>query len=909
SAFGGVPGRYDLVLNTSSLNGSAGLHPGTFLINITYKKINHELSFITINLTIKTWQAFIYVENDPYSSYTQWKHLGIQPVINCSVWLYDPGHDTEGINQTVDLSFGATVSVKITDLNNITLKSDIIMNFSGGFWRTSEKLNLSDDSFQYLPPGDYYVWFTITHPFFQKTNLSYELKILERANATFENLQIPRSLYSFDTLKVTGTFLIDFGNGFVAPSPWIDWRQVRVQYSITYHYAGGRTYVESGETEIKSTGDFIITSKTTIGMDVQSITVECWIDEQNSDWPALSVNAHSSGEVSISVTLSPLMFMMMMLAGVGTVGIAGTMIIVVVKRARSKKIAALELKTKKKFDYFSDLISIRKIYLVQRNKNKIMFENHYNREDFSPEENQSIEQLVNSYGKDIQNYRASLDLTFYDGYKLIIDDGMITRLALVTNKIPSERFLRGLTRFLQYFEVNALQEIQKTGEIKDKAEVLKLLDSIFDISVILPYRISYKAMKKSLNHFQNQLLMDARDMSTDGYFFISNLFEKITRESLMPQEYIFQEISALIANGVFVPFTFEEILEKGKEIKYYSFFDEIAEKQKEEVTVETVQKKAEQLVQDEAGYLTPASEMEEMEEEVEHIEDEYAEDEYTEDYGLIEEEEIIEEVSDEELTPFEKIIEEEGIVTSKIAPSEPEIKEKETPTIEEIEEPQITPEDIQKIFESVTAAEEEIIEPPKKSEIAPVVEESLEEIVEEEIIEEPKPPETIPEPVIPKIENLSQITQEILQNLPDETATAVETTLRLKARVQDLDKFIEESVNLFDESKPEIEQVINKINSRVQKISELQDDDFQDMEYDISLASETVASAFENLVRMEKRFDDIRDIMKKHAKSLQKIDKQMKKSDVQNEQFEDILSLIKEEKKLMEAKIKEFELR
>ncbi|MHA1312388.1 MAG: hypothetical protein ACTSRB_00580, partial [Candidatus Helarchaeota archaeon] len=874
----GTPGRYDLILNTSLLNSSNGLIPGSYFINITYKKFNHEFSTVYINLTIIRWRAFIDVLNDPYTTYTQWKHLAISPIINCSAWIYGTGFEEMGINSTVDLTYDATVTVRITDLANTTLKSEEILTFSAGQWSLSQPLNLSTDLLEFLVPGDYYVWFHINAPYLVTHDFCYNLTILERANATFENLVVPKSIFSLETLSISGKVLVNLGSGFVEPPSWgFNWREVRVSYSIIYHHVNGRIAVESGEKEINRNGEFRITSKTLIGFDVQSITFTCWIEEQDYNWPNPSVNSYSSNEQQISVSISPVVITILAAVGIGSVMIVGAGIGIIVKRVKAKKVAVLEQKTQKIFDYFNDLISIRKLFLVQREKKIVLFEDHYNKEDFETAENESIVSLINTHGTDIPGYKAALDLTFHDGLKLIIDDGLTVRLAIVTNKIPSERFLRGLTRFLQYLEVNVLQEIKTSGTISNKAEVLELLDRIFDISIILPYRISYKALKKSLNHFQNQLLMDARDLSKEGYFFIGNLYEKINRESLMPREYIFQEISALIANGLFVPFSFDEVLKKGKKIKYYSFFEDVGK----EKTVEQLQEEEVVLEEDELGYLTPVTAVEEPDEI------------YSEDYGLIEEEEIIEEI-EEEITPFEKIIEEEGIgeekeVTTSEAPQQ-------TMEIEEIET-DVTAEEIEGIFEEMETVPPPVI--PEEAHPSEVV-----ETIKEEIVHEAVSPPKIPKEEVPGIE---QISFETLRSFPGYLIATIDNAKNINKEILDLENFIRDSMELFNDSKEELKKTILKVQQQIKQPKKSLEDDIQDLQYDITLASGTMASAFENLIRMEKKLNSIKSALKKFSKNVQKTEKEFKREKSQDTLQKQVLALLQAEKSIQVEKLQEIE--
>ncbi|MFX1451356.1 MAG: coiled-coil domain-containing protein, partial [Promethearchaeota archaeon] len=564
---------------------------------------------------------------------------------------------------------------------------------------------------------------------------------------------------------------------------------------------GGIPFPIDLKIKTSDTGTFQTTIPIVAG--IKSIVYYAEFTGVNNSYPDWSINPSQSIPLSTVVTsIWTILVPIFIAAGVALITIPT--LYMINRRFRVKRQTKVMAEAEKTFDYFSDLISLRKIYLIHKKLQKPIYEQNYNMEDFNDFTNKALINMIKGFGKGKEGYSASLDLVRFQDLFIIIDDGELTRTAFVLSKLPSNKFLKGIVRFLQFFEINNFNILKKDGELLYQRIVEGLLDYIFEISIILPYRVTMKGMNMKLNALRSQLVMTAYESAPEGYFFIADLFNKTLAKSLLPEMMIFKEISYLINKHAFILYSLKELKEKGGKIKYIST-KEVKFTEPKEKLRKITEVKSEPI---EEEYITPVTAR------------------IVEDYELPEptlptklpptdlemlEEPLTEEELEEEKTPFEVIMEEK-FKTAKIEedikpiPERVEI-EKKLPPIKPIS---IKPTPIKPVIEP------KIIKPIK---ITPKLIKPLPTVVKPKPILKEIKPEPKPKPVLeeitpkpkPKPSKFIQISETEKNRMDKSVIDVITQTNKLITSLDEIENYIGKAVQEITVNKKDIDDITLEI--------------------------------------------------------------------------------------------------
>lgn len=865
---------FNLTIITSQYN----LLIGDYFLNVSLKKLNYEMSFIFINLTVKPWESNLTAWDQfsgKISISKQWQYQSISFSSRFFKTIFNISSPRTGIDELITNSteWSANVNFTIKDLINQTIKSgaELFYNIISKLWELVDAVSLRTDANNPIMPGNYRVWLNSSAKNIVPMIFCFDLIVLDWLPSQILLLPLQPEISETGQLLLSLQFSI---NGTTSGGSFMI-RNLNLKLFLVLE--GGLPIPLELTLQTSSNGGISATFPISPG--VKSIIYWFEFKGVNASMPAWSIEP-SQSIPNVTMVTSIWTLLLPIIIGV-SIGIASILIFYTLnRRVRVKRQSKVMEEAEKTFEYFSDLISIRKIYVIGKKSETAIYQQNYNSEDFDEFTNKALINMINGYGKGESGYRASLDLIRYQDLFILIDDGDFVRVAFILSKIPSNKFLKGMVRFLQFFEINNYLILKKDGQFSDKSIIDQLLDNIFEISIILPYRVTMKGMNMKLSAFRSQLVMTAYENSPEGYFFISILFNKIHSSSMMPELMIFKEISYLIDKQAFVIYSLKELKEKGQKIKYISGKEIKPPEPVEKLKAPSKVEKASPIEQEEE-YITPTTAriMEDYEfpESTQYAKVMPEEEEPFEGF-VPEEERLAEEMG--EITPFEliakkefeklKIEEKEEI--PKIEQEEVEIPEEkkallkkilEQRAIEEVEERQITEEEVKEEEIEVTKKPISIKPIPKPIPIKPFL--PTEEVA------------PTPEILIPKPGKMIEISEFEEKEIDKSLINVISDINKLSNSLNEIEKYIGKSVQEIVTSKKKIDYISTEILNVFESSDVILQKEIGDARSKIKESEKTVEKLLFYLIDIEKELEKSDKEYEKISHGVKKIEKKLEK--------------------------------
>ncbi len=776
-----ISNQFNITIDPTKYN----LLVGDYFLNISFKKFNYERAYIFVNLSVNPWRSYLIPIGQAGINTTinQWQDQTIIFRANYSKIIFNKTSPRFGIVEVVTdaIQWNAVINYTIKTLTNQTIKtgSNLSYNNITKLWELTEIVYLKSDLNNTIPPGLYKIWLNSSGNNIAPMNAIINLRVLEWLPSEIIFLSPPE-------ISEDGMLLIFLQ--YKANNTPI---QQALSLKLTLILEGGLPIPL--DFSIKTGSDGSLQTSLPVFAGVKSIL--CWVEFMgtNDSYPKWSIKPSQSIPLSTSITsiwtsLVPI-FVIAVVVFIGVITIY-----VINRKVRVKRQSKVMVEAEKTFDYFNDLISLRKIYIMHKKLQTTIFQQNYNMEDFNDFTNKALINMIKGFGKGKSGYSASLDLVRFQDLVIIIDDGDLTRTAFILSKLPTNKFLKGIVRFLQFFEINNYDILKKDGQFAKESKIERLLDYIFEISIILPYRVTMKGMNMKLNAFRSQLVMTAYECSPEGYFFIADLFQKTLKKSVIPEMMIFKEISYLIDRRAFILYSLKQLKEKGGKIKYIST-KEVKFGKPEEKLKETP-KGGEEPIDEE--YITPVTAR--IMEDYEFPEPTLPTKLLTTELDTFEEPLIEEEIDEDGKTPFELIVEKEfekPSIEEKVEIIEPEIKKvdiekkvipKKTITIKPIPiKPVIKPKPIEVI--KIKPKPIKIIKPVEKPE--PIIKKIKPKLIQEEL----KPSKFIQ---IGEIED---------KKIDKTVIDVVNRTNKLITTMDEIEKYIGKSVKEIVANKEDIDAI------------------------------------------------------------------------------------------------------
>ncbi|MHA1377660.1 MAG: hypothetical protein ACTSRG_04660 [Candidatus Helarchaeota archaeon] len=839
--------------NLTIITSAYALPVGKYFLNISFKKFNHKNSFIYVNLSIIPWESFLvpWEQTQQLLTLTQWQYQSINFSVNFTKIVYNASAPRSGIIDAIDNSpsWDAKVNFTINDLLNHTVKTGWYLTYNdvSKLWEISGQVPLSSDTSAAIPPGNYKVWINSSAKDIASMRVSFYLSILDHLPASIFILTPP-------TVSEGGTLFLQINfkiNG-------TDYGDTNMEKSLIFHLIlisdGGILPLDIPlETDYHGTSTF--GPLPVAGL--KSIIYWAEFAGLNTSWPLWSIKSSVSIPMGTEVT-SIWTFLIPIIIAAGIAAIVIPTVYVLNRRVRVKHQTKVMEEAEKTFDYFNDLISIRKVYLIHKKDNECIFEQNYNMVDFEEFTDKALISMIKGFGKGKSGYNASLDLVRFQDFVIIIDDGDFVRTAFVMNKLPSRKFLKGIVRFVQIFEINNFNLLKEDGKFANWDEVHDLLDYIFEISIILPYRVTMKGMNMKLNAFRSQLVMMAYESQTDGYFFISNLYNKILSDSMMPELMVFKEISFLINKRAFTVYSIKKLKEEGKTIKY------VTPKKVESVKKEEKFKALPKIEEEpEEEYITPVTAQ--IVEDYEMPQPTHPLTESLETTEAIKTEIMEEEIEAEssEKTPFEMMLEKEF--------KKPEVEEKKPTKPAKIEEVERLPKGSEKVSKP-GLVKPAIIEPVK---IKPVISKP----VTPKITPKPKPAPTISKRISTKLIIVSEADKKQLDKSVIQTLNEIN---KLISAMDNLENFVGKSVRSMVNSQKIVDITSSNIEKTLKNPKLILEKEVINSKKKANEVAQLVEKLLLTLNDIEKEIEKCDKEFEKISKGVKKIEKNLNKQPKDN---------------------------
>ena len=524
------------------------VHASNYLLKIISKKQNYQESIIILNFTIKPYNSSLIIFRDhpqqgivQLSSYVEWDHFQILFMTNFTGTFY-----YKFINYTDRINWGIAryvICKKGEDLQN---RSNWLRNgtfyYDAGkkmFYTNAILLKYNNES--YLPIGNYTVYVSNFARDCINQTVNFSLEIIPRLSGRIE-------LYPIISITAGQPFLVK-AKLYVDDSPYSG----ILKLYVTYKDKDGN--VIDNETIILITDSNGISRKYVYVKDSCSkIIINIKFDGTFQYYPKISIEPFSLDHPIILTVEKPInIFPLIIVIIIASIGSLSAVIFVKTKLIDPKKAKKYELSIEK-FNHFKDLASIICIILINKLKNQIEYRKILIDKGFDEKYWNAIDKKLTEFSGVGKKNNAALDIIHYDSIKILVDDGEYIRLALLLEEYPSEIILRSAVGFIQYFELTHYNLLKKS-EYNKITDLENFLEKKFGLSYIVPYTISIPKLKSvKISVFQDTLINMAREISEEGYFYISDLYKKVIDESLIEGMIIFQTIQELITKSVFVPY-------------------------------------------------------------------------------------------------------------------------------------------------------------------------------------------------------------------------------------------------------------------------------------------------------------------------------------------------------------------
>nr|MDO8114005.1 hypothetical protein [Candidatus Sigynarchaeota archaeon] len=214
---------------------------------------------------------------------------------------------------------------------------------------------------------------------------------------------------------------------------------------------------------------------------------------------------------------------------------------------------------------FEDAANIQNVLIIHKASGTCLFFKSYGKTTVDPDLITGFLTAIQSFGAEMSGNKAMEELTWQD-YQLVLGEGALIRIALVLASKASG-ILKGLVpQFVAKYEALYRDKLQNwRGDLTSFRDSLKVIDDIFDTSIILPHKRS--DMPISPRSSLSKKILDVAGALTRerDYFFIATLLSESIEKTKQSYAEIIAAIQELREDDILVPIDIES-LEKKKEM-------------------------------------------------------------------------------------------------------------------------------------------------------------------------------------------------------------------------------------------------------------------------------------------------------------------------------------------------------
>lgn len=531
---------------------SQGLPLGEYSVYINSSKTYYETSNIWIKYTIRPLEPTIRVSKLSQSTnitvpYQEWENLDISFKVEYNATMYS-GYSS----WKAPIDWALVRYYLIKNGGNPLNPSDVMkygtinINVGGIFQITGIDLSNVTGNFA---PGDYQIYIICNATSCRQRSFIFNLTILKKLDTTLTISKYPNS-FNPDRLLTIETTLD-------SPELAEKWHfnGKIIFYNITVIYESHPSYTFQLQDASNQYGKSEITFRLSDYApdyldDIVRLEITSYFYGYEAYYPLKSFYNCSSQGIEIVITESfDYTFIIIIILAVAA---GATALIVIYRRVVVPK----ELQKTKSVNYlftsFKDVVGLQNLFVILKSTNECILSKTYSPEGLDESMENILTNVITNYGKGDQRHDAFCDLIRFEDFMLLIDDGDFIRVGVTVGSLPSDKLIRSLVRFTQFFELQNYALLQKDkASIEVLEGVNELLDIQFGASLIAPYSIN---VKKASGFEETLMLMAISLMEGHGYFFLSQLYARAKSETLIDEMMIFKTIQDLMDKGIIIQY-------------------------------------------------------------------------------------------------------------------------------------------------------------------------------------------------------------------------------------------------------------------------------------------------------------------------------------------------------------------
>ncbi|MHA1650920.1 MAG: hypothetical protein ACTSYB_12060, partial [Candidatus Helarchaeota archaeon] len=510
-------------------------------------------SSIWIEYTIRELYTFIKVSKlykftNLSETYIEWEHLDISFKVEYNTTQY---YEFTMRDTPV---YWATVIYYIVPLNGNPLNpSDVIkfgkipMNATGIF--EIRNIPLSNNSGPFSP-GDYQIYIKANATDCMTRWFTFNLTILKKLSTTLTITRYPPEFKTDQSISITAKL-----DSTELQEKWhFNGKVVYFNITVYYNSYDPTNFQLQAQSDpygkvnlLFNLGDYVEHLD-----DISRVEINSYFLGYEGYYPTKSFTGSSSNYVKLEISV-PFNFMFIIWIALGV--FVATMAVIVIHR---KVIVPKGIQKTKSINYlftsFRDVVGLQNLFVLLKSSGTCILTKTYSPVGIADSMQNVLLNVIANYGKGDQRHDAFCDLVRFEDFMLLLDDGDFVRVAVTVETKPSDKLIRSLVRFVQFFELQNYSVLKEaTGPVTALQGVDELLDLQFGASLIAPYTIS---KIKKISGFEETLMVMATSLMEDhGYFYLSQLYARAKSETLVDEMMIFKTIQDLMDKKIIVPYT------------------------------------------------------------------------------------------------------------------------------------------------------------------------------------------------------------------------------------------------------------------------------------------------------------------------------------------------------------------
>jgi len=528
-----------------------GLRPGQYTLLINLSKNFYENSSIWIQYTIRNLDATIrvskYFGSTNLTTYYEWEFLDFSIKVEYNTTNY---YEFTSWDTPIDW---AVVRYYLVPLNGDPLnpmdiiKSGLIdINASGFFELQNVPLTNASEN---LKPGTYEFYIHANASDCEDIWYDFNLTVLKRLNTTLK-INNPGSFKIDKPISLSVTLDSDE----LAQKWYLYGKMIYFNVTIYFNPLNPQSFVISDTVDQLGELDLTIDLGNYVTENLSHVTgieIHAYFEGFEAYYPDISF--YKSNDVYLRLNIhTPFNYMFIIFI---IIGVALTLVALIV--IHRKVVVPAGVQKSKSINYlftsFRDIVGLQNLFVILKSTGDLVLSKTYSPEGIDDSMQNVLVNVIHSYGTGDQRHDAFCDLVRFEDFMILLDDGDYIRTAVTVSEIPSDKLIRSLVRFVQFFELQnyALLKDAK-GPIQDLQGIDELLDIQFGASVIAPYTIN---KIKKLAGFEETLMLMAMSLMEDhNYFYLAQLYARAKGETLIEEMMIFKTIQDLIDKKVIIPY-------------------------------------------------------------------------------------------------------------------------------------------------------------------------------------------------------------------------------------------------------------------------------------------------------------------------------------------------------------------